>query len=88
MECAMQLSRDRLPRALQLDQEFDHGGESHSGQSSGAVEVTLWDMVSFLVNHKRKENEEVIKEKVCRCQLVEENGGTEEESGKCEISEE
>ncbi|KAK3410364.1 hypothetical protein EUGRSUZ_J02360 [Eucalyptus grandis] len=46
------------------------------------------DLVSFLADHKRKETEEVIKEKVCQCQLVEENGGTEEESDKCKIIEE
>ena len=55
---------------------------------SDELEVALRNMVSFLVNHKRKENEEVIQEKVCQSQLVEENGGTEEESGKCELIEE
>jgi len=45
-------------------------------------------MVYFLANHKRKENEEVNEEKVCRFQLVEENGGGEEESGECELIEE
>ncbi|KAL3720435.1 hypothetical protein ACJRO7_005281 [Eucalyptus globulus] len=55
---------------------------------SDEPEVTLKNMLSFLINHKRKETEEVTKEKVCRCQLVEENGGTGEESGKCEIIEE
>ncbi|XP_030530795.1 AAA-ATPase At3g50940-like [Rhodamnia argentea] len=55
---------------------------------SDEPEVALRDVVSFLVNHRRNENEEVINEKVCQCQLVEENGGTEEESGKCEVIEE
>ncbi|XP_030442352.2 AAA-ATPase At3g50940-like [Syzygium oleosum] len=55
---------------------------------SDEPEVALRDMVSFLVNHKRKEDEEVTKEKVCQSQLIEENGGTEEENGKCEIIEE
>ncbi|XP_010033434.2 AAA-ATPase At3g50940 [Eucalyptus grandis] len=51
-------------------------------------EVALGDMVSFLINHKRKENEEVIEERVGRSQLVEENGRREEESSECEILEE
>ncbi|KAI6671427.1 hypothetical protein NL676_006312 [Syzygium grande] len=55
---------------------------------SDEPEVALRDMVSFLVNRKRKENEEVIQEKVCLSQSVEENGGTEEESGKRELIEE
>ncbi|KAK3410370.1 hypothetical protein EUGRSUZ_J02369 [Eucalyptus grandis] len=55
---------------------------------SDEPEVALKDLVSFLADHKWKKNEEVIKEKVCQCQLVEENGGTEEESDKCEIIEE
>ncbi|KAF8011100.1 hypothetical protein BT93_J1651 [Corymbia citriodora subsp. variegata] len=55
---------------------------------SNEPEVALRDMVSFLANHKRKENEEVIKEKVCQCQLVEENGGIKEESEKSELIEE
>ncbi|KAI6671421.1 hypothetical protein NL676_006306 [Syzygium grande] len=55
---------------------------------SDEPEVALRDMVSFLVNHKRKEDEEVTKVKVCQSQLIEENGGTEEENGKCEIIEE
>ncbi|XP_039158908.1 AAA-ATPase At3g50940-like [Eucalyptus grandis] len=45
-------------------------------------EIVLRDMVSFLTNHKRKENEEVIKENVCRSQLIVEIGGSEEESSK------
>ncbi|KAI6671433.1 hypothetical protein NL676_006318 [Syzygium grande] len=52
---------------------------------SDKPEVALRDMVSFLANHKRKENEE----KVHRSQLVEENGGSqEEESRECELIEE
>ncbi|KAL3720436.1 hypothetical protein ACJRO7_005282 [Eucalyptus globulus] len=51
-------------------------------------EVALGDMVSFLVNHKRKENEEVTEERVGRSQLVEENGRREEESSECELLEE
>ncbi|XP_039159412.1 AAA-ATPase At3g50940-like [Eucalyptus grandis] len=37
--------------------------------------VALRDMILFLVNHKRKENEEVIEEKAGQSQLIEENGG-------------
>ncbi|KAL3720429.1 hypothetical protein ACJRO7_005276 [Eucalyptus globulus] len=36
---------------------------------SDEPEVALRDMVTFLVDHKRKENDEVIKKKVCRCNL-------------------
>ncbi|KAF8011099.1 hypothetical protein BT93_J1650 [Corymbia citriodora subsp. variegata] len=49
--------------------------------------VALGDVVSFLANHKRKENEEVNEEKVHQSQLVEENGGG-EESSECELIEE
>ncbi|KAF8011101.1 hypothetical protein BT93_J1652 [Corymbia citriodora subsp. variegata] len=55
---------------------------------SDEPEVALRDIVSFLANHKRKENEEVIEKKVCRYQPIEENEGTEEESGKSEQIEE
>ncbi|KAK3410368.1 hypothetical protein EUGRSUZ_J02366 [Eucalyptus grandis] len=41
-------------------------------------EVALRDMILFLVNHKRKENEEVIEEKAGQSQLIEANGGGEE----------
>ncbi|KAI6671437.1 hypothetical protein NL676_006322 [Syzygium grande] len=51
---------------------------------SDEPDVALRDMVSFLANHKRKENEE----KVRRSQLVEENGGSQEESNECELIEE
>ncbi|XP_056176357.1 AAA-ATPase At3g50940-like [Syzygium oleosum] len=44
---------------------------------SDEPEVALRDMVSFLVDHERKENEGVVKEKVCQCQTVQENGGSE-----------
>ncbi|KAK3410374.1 hypothetical protein EUGRSUZ_J02374 [Eucalyptus grandis] len=55
---------------------------------SDEPEVALRDMVIFLVNHKRKENDEVVKKKVCQCQLVEENGASVEESRKCKLIEE
>ncbi|KAI6671431.1 hypothetical protein NL676_006316 [Syzygium grande] len=51
---------------------------------SDEPEVALGDIVSFLANHKRKENEE----KVRRSQMVEENGGSQEESSECEPIEE
>ncbi|KAF8011131.1 hypothetical protein BT93_J1677 [Corymbia citriodora subsp. variegata] len=54
---------------------------------SDEPEVALQDMVSFLVNHKRKENEEAVEEKVCQCQLVQENGGSGKENGSCELIE-
>ncbi|KAL3720423.1 hypothetical protein ACJRO7_005270 [Eucalyptus globulus] len=54
---------------------------------SDEPEVALRDMVSFLVNHKRKENEEVVEVKICQCQFVQENGGSGKENGSCELIE-
>ncbi|KAF8011128.1 hypothetical protein BT93_J1674 [Corymbia citriodora subsp. variegata] len=54
---------------------------------SDEPETSLRDMVTFLINHKRKVNEEVIQEKVCRSQLIVEIGGSEEQSSESKLIE-